>query len=365
MSTPSAAILLSRQPLRPCGRCDWVRQVQRAVRTARDNQVRLLTSVGLQTWELIAATAALELTPQRLYLPEHGSRSEKQWCSTLGLDPARDRIQLVPNESISGGRSAFMAARDRLIAESADILYPVSIRPGGSMEHLVEKARRQGKRIAENFLAPYCGRTTPLKYDIPSHLLNPALAAIGEKYLIHWTRTSNRAWPDERLIDYYGAILESEDYPRSAHDTLLRIITTKRLLASARHMPANIPTVSFTGLSPAACLPLMRWRARYSEMSFEPYGLGIAREAARELGIREVQYFDSARGEKRRDSECWLRQSVGTRADWTAEREYRARGDLDLSELRPDSMLAFCFYRNEAQKITALTGVRAVSILSV
>jgi len=166
------------------------------------------------------------------------------------------------------------------------------------------------------------------------------------------------------LVDYYRAVLNSDRYPRSAYDTLIHILTIRTLKATTRHMPAGTPTVSFTGLSVAESLPLMRWRARYAEMSFEPYGVALARSAATRLGIRAVRYYDAGAGRPAPGGDVWLTQSMGQRTDWRQERESRARGDLDLSSLSGDDFIAICFHPGEAQKITALTGVRAVSVFS-
>ncbi|MCM2272625.1 MAG: hypothetical protein NDJ18_08750, partial [candidate division Zixibacteria bacterium] len=63
-----AAILLSRQPLRPCGATPWVRNTVAAVRSLKERDLRICGSVGMQTWELITASAALEAVPLRCYL---------------------------------------------------------------------------------------------------------------------------------------------------------------------------------------------------------------------------------------------------------------------------------------------------------
>ncbi len=362
MSTFSAAILLSRQPLRPSGQTPWVRQVVGAIERIAHDSGRVLTSVGLQTWELTAVAAASAGVPQTLYLPDSEYDQAARWTSTLGLDPARASVTWVPCDGSTSSRE-FMERRDHLILQDADRLYPVSIRPTGTMAHFIDHARTDGRNVCDSFMAPHTGRTTPLKYTLTPKQFNPDADRIGRNCLIHWTRTANHAWPDERLCDYYRAIIESASYPRSAFDTLAHILTTGVLRGSARHMPAHTPTVSFTGLPPAESIPLMRWRARYSEMSFEPYGVGIGRAAAASLGLRPVRYFDP-RQERPGQADRWLTQSIGRHTDWRNEQEYRARGDLDLRAVAESDLVVFCNTPNEAQKITALTGVRAVSVFS-
>jgi hypothetical protein len=76
MTTPSdlselktATILLSRQPLRPSLNDAWVRQSIMAVSWVKDNNLVLACSVGMQTWELVAALASMKGVPMRLYVP--------------------------------------------------------------------------------------------------------------------------------------------------------------------------------------------------------------------------------------------------------------------------------------------------------
>lgn len=230
------------------------------------------------------------------------------------------------------------------------------------MESLIEHARTLGKECVEQFRVERAGPAVSLSYTVNASLLNPELDALGTDFLIHWTRASNSAWPRERLIDYWQAVLASSTYPRTAYHTLRRILSTKQLIASPRHMPGNIPTVAFSALSPRAVVPLMRWRARYTQMSFEPYGIGLKARVAERLGLFPVQYYSGKAPEEASGEDCWLWQSEGVKSDWRQEREYRHRGDSSLGSVSSEDLMVFTQYPNEAVTIEQELGVRAVSM---
>lgn len=359
----SATILLSRQPLRPSGRSEWVIQVQRAVRWCRANGHRLLTSYGLQTWEMVTAVGAMEKIPMRLYLlPDRNSPAEgaSRLREQLDLELIlTEFVESVADTDTAADENALLA-RDARIVRDADIIIPISIRRNGAMARLLEAARLEGKRIIEEFQCPYRDRTAPIAYTVGAEDLNPELSALGERFVFHWTRGTNNAWPGERFIDFYRDIIASEFYPKSAFDTLCRIVRDRLLIASSRHMPGRIPTVSFTGLAPEKTAPLMRWRARYSEMSFEPYGIGIDRQVSERVGIRPVRYYDGSESASSPKADQWLTQSIGAVTDWRQEKEYRHRGDLSLAEFSSDELVVATRTHQEAQEIESRFQIRAM-----
>ena len=300
----------------------------------------------------------------RVYLlPDKNSQADREsWLRTqfgLGLPQTEIVNTVSDSNSVSGGNLPL--ARDARIVRDTDIVIPISIRGNGAMASLLETARSEGKRIVEDFECPYVDRAVPLAYVIGNEDLNPELSGLADRYIFHWTRATNTAWPGERLIDFYHDIMASESYPRSAFDTLCRILRDRLLIASSRHMPERIPTVSFSGLPLAETAPLMRWRARYSEMSFEPYGIGIDRRACERAGIRTVQYCNRSESVSEFGEERWLQQSIGSITDWRQEKEYRHRGDLSLAELSTDELVVVSRTPEEARGIENRFQIKAVS----
>ena len=194
-------------------------------------------------------------------------------------------------------RAEIARLRDECIIRSAEILMPICVRRKGSLEESVEPIRSFRFRC---FLLPVSISESAREQnsyeldirDIPEELHQGT-------HIIHWTRTSNTAWPGERKIDYYRAILGSDTYPRTAFHTLQNILATRTVRSSSNHIPRKTAVVSFSGCPPAQFIPLMKWRSRYRQMSFEPYGIGFERGWALSHGIRPVRYLDAKSKDQR------------------------------------------------------------------
>ncbi len=361
-----AVILLSRQPRRPSGQIAWVRQTVAAIKWLQSNNIGLISSIGMQTWELSAALASMHKLPLRLFLPGVSPADFSAECeaavSDYDLDPNLVEFIPVHVSSSAGSKKAFMAARDETVVQAADILIPVSLRSGGTMDGILESAGLADKRIVPDFRIEHSERNEPLKTTLEGKDLNPELEQVADKYVIHWTRGANGPWPSEKPIDFYRTILESETWPHTGFDTLVNIMENRLLLASSRHMPSNVETVSLSSLSPTEAIPLMRWRARYGEMSFEPYGIGVQKTYAQTAGILPVSYIEQDADTA--DSPLWLRQSVGAKTDWRTEQEYRCLGSLNLAQFPVEAMVIFCRTEHEAAILRGRFPYRVVSFLA-
>ena len=347
-----AAILLSRQPLRPNGQTPWVKQVVAAVTWLKVHDYGLVGSIGIQTWELITALAVREKLPVRLFVPVTDPGEFDSECDSLtyqfDLDPKLTEFVPVFGSEKAPSSVSLMTRRDRLIVKQAQLLVPVSVREDGGMSNLITVARAFGRELVTDFEIGYEDRTSPLAADFSGHPVNPELQNIKRDYIIHWTRAANGPWPDERLVDFYRAIFASTSWPRSGLETLRRVAGQKRIIASFRHMPAGVATVSFSSLSPREVIPLMTWRARYHQMSFEPYGIGFGRKAAESAGIQPVIYSENA-NDSGDENERWRRQTKGRVTDWRQEEEYRIRGDFSFGSVRPEDVVLFCKTPQEAE----------------
>jgi hypothetical protein len=352
MISGSAAVLLSRQALHPCGSTPWVVQTIRAISFVKQHGWTVLTSCGMQTWELVTALSSSERLPLRLYAiadGEYGTMGEKL-ISEFGLDLNLTEFVFLNQPDISN-RESMLAERDRRIIADAETLIPISIREGGNLHRLLEAARGEGRKIVEDYRISYKVREQPLAYGIRDKKLSTEIQNIRNEYITHWTRACNGPWPGERPADYYAELIRSERYPRMAMDTLGRIVTTRRIMGSSRHMPGETATVSFSSLAPMEVPPLMRWRARYRQMSFEPYGIGIRREKAAQTGLQPVEYFDRKHLHENSPAPPWLRQSIGVRSDWRAENEYRCLRDFEFSGIPDEDLVLFCHTREEAAQL--------------
>jgi hypothetical protein len=319
----------------------------------------------MQTWELLTSIASLEKLKQTLFLAagdNHEYEQSQEFVITqFALD--RDFVDFVPVliENKYTTKEELWFRRDKRLLEAAEVLVPISLRREGHMDSLLQRLCRQGKSVENRFQVAYEKRVQPLAYRLKAEQLNPELRQLEDQYLIHWTRAANSAWPTEKLIDYYKAVIESENHPRSAFSTLMNIISIRKIVATPKNMPTGIPTVSFSNLPPAKIAPLITWRSRFQQMSFEPYGIGIEKQYAMSKGVCPVRYYHK-NCDCTHNSERWLWQSRGKKGDWRAEREYRYKGDLDLSCFPSNRLLALCCTQRQAEVIEKSTGIQAVSL---
>ena len=113
--------------------------------------------------------------------------------------------------------------------------------------------------------------------------------------------------------------------------------------------------------------PLMRWRSRHRQMSFEPYGIGIEKSVAESLSIQPVKYYQrgrTAHKQENHETERWQTQSEGVKTDWRAEDEYRHKGDVSLKALRPEDLMLFCHTAYEAECLKGRFDIEAVPYIS-
>lgn len=358
----TAAIVLSRQPLRPCGLTPWVTKVVEAATWIRQQNLTLLSSLGMQTWEMITAVGSRLNLRMKIY-PDSSSACPEFARKIISDFALTAETSLVPLPGVDADTDEERHLRDQVILSEADLLIPISIRSDGYMSRALAEQEQAGKKIVRQFDIGPPPRSSRLAYNLSQIRFNPGLDQMERNYLVHWTRATNSPWPDERPIDFYQSILESVRYPRTAFDTLCHILETRVLRASSRHMPENTPTVSFTGLTAQEVLPLMRWRARYTQMSFEPYGLAIPIDLAKASGICAVEYRDKKSGSESAVP-AWLTQSIGLKSDWRQEKEYRHLGDLSLDLGDFATLVAFCLSPSEASTIAGRYGIRALPLSS-
>ncbi len=354
----TAAVLISRQPMQPTANTAWVRAAGQAVRWLGQRGYTVLTSEGMQTFEMVLYWCVKYQVNQIIVLcasDMHHFIQRYLWVKSQ-FDCFICNSIIIP--LINKSKKMLPSLRDRFIMENADLLLPVSIRNNGELAKLIESCEGKNHTVDRRFQIPYEHRLSKLKYSVKREEISEAVKSIKGEYVIHWTRSSSYAWPGERLQSYYASVSICNVYPRNAFLTLQNILSTKTIKASSRHMSRNVKVVSFTGHSPFYFSSLMKWRSRYKEMSFEPYGIGIDKKAAVKYGIRPVIYHKNCHNT---DKERWLKQTYGRLSWWPDEDEYRHAGDLDLSLFFPEQLLCFCLMKKEAELIERKFGIRAVA----
>ena len=361
MSEKKTAILLSRQAMHPTGSTPWIKNSYEALRWIKANNYVLISSAGMQTWEMITATASDLNINQEIYIPckndQEFENLTKLIIKKFELDINKSHLYPVfPQQNQS-----HLHLRDEAVLRDADILIPVSVRSDGFMKSYID-ANNNNQIVINKFQTVYQKRIDPLKYTINTDNINPQLSKTGETCLIHWTRAANYNWPDETKTSYWSDVVTSNNYPRSAYDTLKHILLTGTIISSSRHMPSGVKTVSFTSLPPIEALSLMKWRSRYREMSFEPYGIAIEKNWGIENGITAVKYYDPGLDQKPNLKEIWHSQSKGKKTDWQREHEYRYQSDFDLTKVPTDKIFVICYKPDETDTIETKPGIKIIPL---
>lgn len=361
-SFKTSSVLLSRQPLRPSRQTPWIGYTIEAVQWIGQNQFILYTSLGMQTWEFLIYLAQHFEINQIILIPttdQHEFESLREnTLDQFKLDPNLVRFKAVTSKHHGKQKHDLLKARDHAAVSGADILVPICIRPGGHMEKLLNTLTTQNTcLINRQYQIDYRKRNRTIAYRIEKGPLLPGIIKLTDRFVIHWTRASNGPWPDEKKYQYYSDIQKYDVYPRSAFHTLQRILKTGKIMASSLHkVKRETPTVSFSGLAPSGMIPLMKWRSRYRQMAFEPYGIGIEKDEAKRLGILPVHYY--RKGEYVKNQKPWRLQSAGMRTNWERELEYRYPGDLHLSDTELNKIVCFCHTQDEAAVIEKKFGIK-------
>ena len=355
------SILLSRQALHPCKSSPWVSQTIKAIKWIKDKNYALITSIGQNTWELSLFLAQREKINLCIYIPVKKKSDFEIQKQEIIIQFQLNSSNTIFKPVYSNESSKLLYKRDEAVIFNSNIVIPVSIRKKGHMEALINKKQKiHPEVLVEEFKINYCKNKKAIAYRLNEDDISQDIFQLKHKYLIHWTRTSNGSWPTELKSHYYNSIIENNTYPRNALNTLENILQLSLIKASVRHMPKKIPTVSFSSLTPDKATNLMRWRARYRQMSFEPYGIGLEQNYAKNIGIQKVKYYQPPK--KPDKLATWLYQSKGTKSDWQLENEYRHLGDLKLSNIPSDKLIIFCFHFKEAIEIKKKFNVQTIAL---
>lgn len=355
-------ILNSRQSKRPCAADEWVTATKQAIRHYCSQDRLFLTSIGMNSWELAVHLINILGGRQIIAIPSdltaHGHNSLTDFLWSFRLDEERTSLLILDNPR-NQPVEEWQQARDEFLIASAGTLVPVAIRPSGRLQALVEKSNGQ---IDSSFRASYRKPTDWVHYDWHCTKLNPQ---IGKDWngLTHWTRSTFGPFDTEDHYHFYGAVLESNDYPYSALHILERILQEGRILASSRFIRGGHRVVSLTSQEPTEAINLMRWRKRYAYYSFEPYGIGFSDSFARQVGIRPVSYGTVADFDLLSESGRPFFQNAGSEvAEWRPEAEWRHLGDLNLREVPPEMMRVYTYRESEIEKLQELTPCKVMTL---
>lgn len=179
------------------------------------------------------------------------------------------------------------------------------------------------------------------------------------QWLIHCTRACNGPWPGQTQRQYQDELLlrglrSPASTERSSLDSLLRILRTRRLVASALTSCRKQPVVCFSEQPLQTLLSRRSYRSHLHRWDYEPYGIAIQMSAALRAGAAKVIYGDPKDRKKLPAKDRFRFQARGTTYDWTEEKEWRFRGDVDLKQFNDNDVRVFVHAPDEIGEISAI-----------
>ncbi len=361
-SNPRAVVFNSRQTKTPSGTDLWVINTLKAISFALKHDWVVITSLGMNTWELPVWACSANGVRQIIVLPAKDESDRDSIIESVTADFKLDRnntgwLFFQATEKARSAKTDW-PLRDKLAAQAADIILPVSVRTGGNLDTLIRNMR--DKKIINECNTRY--KTRPPERDYSPDKLHTSIEQAGWNYITHWTRTCYGHWPGENSSSFYEKLAESKGiYPGNALETLKNILLEKLIRGSSRHLRGDLKGVAFSGLSPARLIPLMRWRKRYVRWGFEPYGIAIRRKAAIKAGIQPVIYAKTELYDRLLEADKPYFQNEGEAGAWREENEWRYLGDFDLTSVNIDDLRIITFKSSESEILKSATRAEIVS----
>lgn len=365
MESKLAVILNSSQSKTPCANDTWIKQTALAIPQLINSGYTLITSTGISPWELMVYLISVSGGNQIIiYVVFDGENIEtvfERVTRDFNLDSQKTAMIFIKRDVRGRSPKESWIERDRSAISLAQKIIPISIRPGGRLQNLISDNEVKPKVVSDFQIEYQKSLVSPRHYDISRIVDFHDLS-----YLTHWTKTCHGPWPGEARANYYQSLLSSmERYPHQAFDTLKNIITEGKIRASANKMREGRRAIGFTEADPVKAIKsLMRWRPKYVNWNFEPYGVAIEKEYAISLGIRPVIYGREPDYKSLSEQDKPYFQSLGkANVDWSREREWRFVGDLDLKKVLTDRILFLAWREQEALLLSSehFTQARALS----
>ncbi len=355
-----AAILNSRQSKYPLGSDRWINSTDDAAAYAVENRLTVLTSLGMNTWEMVLACVARYGGKVVVIVPPQKGNHEiflGDVIRRFRLSIGKAGVMFLDNFS-RGKKKEWLSRQDRFIVDTADLILPVSVREGGNLDALINGHR---KKVNSDFSIPY---EKPLRSRPRYSQLEFNPTIFEDDLIIHFTRSSSSAWPGEPDYDFYTGIIRSKnEYIHSARSALIHILKSGIIHAGSRHIRGGFNVVGFAAVNPDNIRGLFRYRPRLVNPYFEPYGIALPKRLAAGLGIRPVRYgTPDIYSTLDHNSKPYF-QNVGSRdRQWRRENEWRRAGDFCLREIPEKNLTVIVSTPDEVEIIKRHIGLRVVSV---
>lgn len=228
--------------------------------------------------------------------------------------------------------------RDEMVAAISKIMAPSEIRPDGIMSRLLQSAHSTDKVVITDFLKK-TGKVvsrnrlgSKTSANLPQFFVQRLRDDADGDLLFHYTRACFGPWPGQSWSNYLSDLMShTAGSAHDALDTLIRILTERKIRANGTWTRGSTPVVSFTENGPTQLGAIRKWRRGLIRYTFEPYSIGFSRKVLLEKGIRKVVYgTEQDFTTLRQDSKPFFQLASSSCSDWTPEKEWRLLGDLDF-----------------------------------
>jgi hypothetical protein len=365
----AAAVLNSRKSRRAGPNDSWITATGGLVRYAEKAELTVVSSFGTLPYCMVSRLAlgmplivvcddVLPFMSPSLAEEFFSRYGDLFRCdSTLFISP------FPPSANLQ--RGVRFVERDLLVAALASVLLVGELKPGGNMEKIVESAGDRNIDVIR-YSDSEVTATVPARPVIQvksrtRQTMIPTFREIAGKtrYLIHYTRSCPGPWPSQTVADYCLSLIRGCE--RSAHtgfDTLVRILEERLIRGSSQLTRRGHRVVSLTECSPEEISALTKWRRSLIRWSFEPYGVAFPKDDLFKLGALPVIYaVEEAFQDLAGDLQHLFQLQGRNTTDWSAEKEWRVRGDLVLDEALREKMVVIVPTREEATIIPRKFGV--------
>ncbi|HMK37180.1 MAG TPA: DNA-processing protein DprA [Desulfomonilaceae bacterium] len=365
IQTRAAAILNSRKPRRTTPHDDWITATRNLVQGALREKFTIVSSYGTIPFSMVSHLAfgmpLIVVCHEELPFM-NSAQAEKfrsrygdlfQWDKTLFISPFPPATRLPPKVRA--------VERDNMVGALSSALLVAEVRPGGIMDNIVRTAEKKGRKVIRYAGSPetrfamrtnrqvVIGRSSPCPQPFPLY----DEFATKKSRLVHYTRACPGPWPGQTVADYCRTLEEGcTGSSHSGYHTLRRILEERVLRGCARLTRRAHPVVCFTECGPEEVSRLMAWRRGLIRWSFEPYGIAFPTKDLFESGVRPVIYaVEEAFQDLSEDLQHLFQPDCSGRTGWAAEKEWRIRGDLVLTESLRKDMVVLVPSSDEAEAI--------------
>ncbi len=384
INTDKTIIYWSRSPFRDCvatlcvassrlGRQldrfpNWVTALRTAVCLGYRTRSTIVSAEGTTTHALVWRMACLLNTP-RIVLRSFDEANQRPFENVFAR-PYTSNEQIIFYQSLDLQQKPVLPI-DSVIISHCDEVRVLFLRKNGNIDKSLTKrvAHPSPKKstwlLHDDELTSPATRKRHLQNGVIDWLLidgelknsnNSSTATVfgsrqtfdNEEFILHCTRSSGiraaASRSDASLLD--ALLFGTDESITGPLRTLMSILLEGRLKATQQLTPGLRPVICFTDNRLEQLQNLRQYRKHLGRWDFEPFGLGIHKQAAFRFGARPVIYGDSASFTQMvPDDHPFFQKSNSTignkNIDWTLEKEWRVAGDLRLRDFSDKELFIF------------------------